>query len=177
MIRGLIICILCWAPISLCSAGGTTRVQGIWAYVEKWEAAPKDVAPGRFTSRAIVLRFCADGQFVMAKCVLYRYRNESINIGPNDGLEIYRGRWSASGEGASITYRLVDYEVAFTGVQSAMKKDITALARFAGKKLRMPVVRLDLDPPKVFETTFVSEALLPARLGEKFIQCDGMRDD
>jgi hypothetical protein len=150
---------------------GAASVSGTWVYVEKWEATRADVVPGQYTSHAIVLRFCPDGLFTMLKCMLYRQRHESTTIGADDGLEIYRGSWSSTAEGATVTYHLADAEITFTGYEAARQQQNTASATLARDDLHMPVVRLFPPPAKEFSTTFQRKEKLPAPLKEKFVDC------
>jgi hypothetical protein len=149
------------------SISGTT-----WVYVEKWEARRADVAPGGYTSPAVVLHFCPNEKFTMLKCMLYRHARESTTIGSDDGLEIYRGTWSPAASGTVVTYHLADAEITFTGYESAKKQQIKASVKLSAGILRMPVTRLFPPPSRDFPTVFKPKGKLPAPLQEKFIDCD-----
>jgi hypothetical protein len=169
--RTLLIVFAC-VGLSYTRAGAKEAgVVGTWVYVEGWQATRPDVRPGGFTSPALVLRFCSNGRFMMLKCMLYRQGHESINIGPDDGLQIYRGTWSVARGGAVVSYHLSDAEIIFPGYEAAKKQEIKASARFAGNKLKMPVIRL--FPPVIQDiaASFQRKAQLPAPLTEKFIDC------
>jgi hypothetical protein len=152
--RTLLVVLACLGLSHTCAEAEEARVVGTWVYVEGWVARPPDVRPGGFTSPALVLRFCPDGHFVMLKCMLYREGHASINIGADDGLQIYRGTWSATPVGADVSYYLVDSEVTFTGYEAAKKQELKASAVFTGNKLKMPAVRLLIQPLRISRRAF-----------------------
>jgi len=172
MQRALLIVFACGAFSSHLAAGDAIVSGTTWVYVEKWEARRADVAPGGYTSPAVVLHFCPNGQFTMLKCMLYRHAQESTTIGSDDGLEIYYGTWSATSEGAAVTYHLADAEITFTGYEAAKKRQIKASAKLSGDSLDMPIIRLFPSPAKEFSTSFQPKSKLPAPLQERFINCD-----
>jgi hypothetical protein len=71
----------------------------------------------------------------MATGVLYR-DTDLASLGSSDGLMLYEGEWEMDGEAIKATYRLVDSEIAFTGMELAMRtKQVEHLRVAAGELL------------------------------------------
>lgn len=167
----LLLIVACSTLLCDRAVAADASVSGTWAYVERWETVRGDSRRNFYAAPAIVLHFCPNGQFTMLKCMLYRQGHEYITIGSDDGLQIYRGTWSAAADGAVVTYHLADAEIPFTGYESAKKREIKASATLASGTLQMRVVRFFSLPMRDFLATFRPKAHLPAPLQERFIDC------
>ena len=141
----------------------TPAFPGTWVYHEPWQEKPPGVGSGSHAA-AVVLRFCPSGAFLLVKGVLYR-SEASISFGSDDGLEIWAGRWQASGGRLTMTYRLRSYEIPFTGAEEATRNDVHAQAIPEPDRLVFAV------PGTRGLRRFEPAAALPGALAERFLEC------
>ena len=124
-----------WAIVALASPVAAPRVEGTRVYIAAGDR-PETLARyfrrgGAPLARAAIRD--EPGRPVPAREAVY-------GSGRDDGLEIYRGKWTMRPDGATVTYRLVDYAVPFPGVERALGEDLSTAAAVAGSRLRMAIV-------------------------------------
>lgn len=146
---------------------------GLWGWHTAWESAPaeivKETGPS-WSAYATLVNFCPGGRLRIATGVLYRGTG-SATLGPSDGLAVYEGRWTSSGDTITATYRLVDSEIPFFGIDLAMRTEFTEHPRIRGGKLLFAFHHYGKESaaPRTFKrATTRGEAL-----EDQFVNCDG----
>jgi hypothetical protein len=153
----------------LAASSARSAVLGSWAYIEKWYSGPRAVKPTLLTSRALLVEFCPEGEFVLTRGVLYR-EGDVATVGPDDDLQVFRGTWVERAGGASVVYRLHDYELLSKGAARALNEDIHAEVALEGTRLSVPI--LQDDPAEgVRQVTFEQAKALRFRLENRFGDC------
>lgn len=169
--------LVCTAIATLIGVGSWASpaddVTGLWGWHTAWESAPaeivKETGPSWF-AYATLVNFCPGGRLRIATGVLYR-ETGSAALGPSDGLAVYEGRWSSSGETITATYRLVDSEIPFFDIDLAMRTEFTEHPRVQGGKLLFAFrhVGTESSVPRRFK-----RATTPGEvLEDQFVSCDG----
>jgi hypothetical protein len=145
---------------------------GLWVWHEQWLSAPdwlvKESGP-QWNAPGIVLRFCPNGRFRMASGVFYRGGGH-MTLGSSDGLALYEGSWVNRPDGVTVTYRLVDSEIRFSGMEKAMATEWREHLGIAGDALLFTFHRLD---GRAFPMRFVSAGSLGEKVASRFVECNG----
>jgi hypothetical protein len=147
---------------------------GLWVWHERWLSAPdwlvKESGP-QWNAPGIVLRFCPNGRFRMATGVFYRGGGQ-ITLGSSDGLTLYEGIWASRSDGVVVTYRLVDAEIRFTGMEKAMATPLTERPRIIDGALLFTYRRPD---GRAIPLRFVFAKSMDEKVASRFVECGGAR--
>jgi hypothetical protein len=107
----------------------------------------------------------------MATGVFYRGGGH-ITLGSSDGLALYEGTWASQLDGVTVTYRLVDTEIRFTGIEKAMATQLTERPRIIDGALLFTYSRPD---GRAIPMRFVSAASMNEKVASRFVECNGAR--
>lgn len=88
-------------------AGNPDPPPGAWLETHlNWEHPSSSANPQLQSSRATILYFGEDHTFAKMICIVTRIPGTHITINDEDGIVLWRGRWTADRKGIAVSYEL-----------------------------------------------------------------------
>jgi hypothetical protein len=141
---------------------------GLWWWHAKWESPPaevvKEIGP-IWSAPGVLINFCPGGRLRIATGVFYRRRGPA-SLGVSDGLSLYEGQWSWTGEAITTTYRLVDSEIPRPNEERVMRTQLVEHPRIEDGVLLFTFRRADATSTP---TLRFNRATL---LEDRFVECN-----